>query len=183
MKFLDGLIGAGHVRKRHLRSVLARQLGAGLAELHHPGATALSLAHHEPEETDEQEHREDADEEGPEEAVALDLVGVVVRDVLVDEGHEFRCAGIDELGAHLGRAADAGVLVGEGLTLLEVEVQQVGTREVGLLDLVGLDQLHGLGRGDLGIAAAAVEGEHRQGEGDDDEHPEEGCSEDALDVH
>ena len=63
VQLLDGLVGTGDVGEGDLGGVLGRELGPGLAELHDPRAAALGLAHQEPEQADEQQHREEADED------------------------------------------------------------------------------------------------------------------------
>ena len=58
LQFLDRLVGPGHVGERRLGRVLGDQLGAGLAEVHHPRAAALHLRQHE----EEQQEDHDVDE-------------------------------------------------------------------------------------------------------------------------
>ena len=184
LQLLDRLVDAGDVGEGDLGRVLGGELGPGLAELHDPGAAALGLAHHEPEEADEQQHREDADEEGPPDALAGDLVVVAAGGrVVLDQLEEAGGPRVDVLGLDLRRVLDPRGGVGEGRAVLEVEVEQVVCREGGLVDLVLADELFGLGCRDARIAAIAPEGEHDDGDPDDHEQPEQRGPQHTLEIH
>ena len=95
VELLDRLVAPGDVGEGDLRGVLGRELGAGLAELHDPGAAALHLAHEEPEQAEHDDDRDEADQHRAEPVGLVDLVGVAVRrHVGVERRDDVRAAGV-----------------------------------------------------------------------------------------
>jgi hypothetical protein len=149
LEFLDGLVGAGHVRERGLRGVLGDQLGAGLAEVHHARAAALHLRQHEEEEQEDDQVNQGGGDDveqrvalGDRDVVAageVALVVLVLQGLLQHQtlaGHPVGLVVLAALGGDLDRL----VLV----------------RDQRALDLAVVDQLDDLGGIDLLVRTAGI---------------------------
>ena len=148
VELLDGLVGTGHVGEGHLGHVLGGQLGARLAELHHPVAATLHLAHEEPEQAEDNDHRQDQAEHRRKPVLGVDLVGEALgRRMVIECLDDLRTTGVDVEGVDLRRVLDPGA-VGVGDAVLERELDPFVVDDAGGVDLVRGDEIQGGGRVD-----------------------------------
>ncbi len=180
LELLDRLLTTGDIGEGGLRGVLVGDLGLGLAELHHPAATALHRVEQEEEEHADDDERDQGAQQRLEEArgrvQALPTLQGACGHSLVQPLDQ-----VLALVANPHRLVLGGLVAGGGdldllLAILEDDF---------LERFVTVDDLDDLGRGLLGVAAGQIAGEiDQQSDGDDGkDDPQDRAAEDALDVH
>ncbi len=143
LQLLDRLVDARDVLERRLRLVLADELRARLAELHHPSAAALRLIHDEDEGADDQDHRDQLEQEPEKRGAALGI------------GRDIDALGLELGGERLLRSLDVRDLVGGPIRELAADLA-VTEEERRRIDLAARDPVLELRERELVGAALAI---------------------------